>query len=83
MNMDKQASIKLELRSQYESRLDAALVELDEAARAIATSEGFGAVYHDLVRAILGALASKASIRNGLYNAAQRAQRPRDGGRRL
>jgi hypothetical protein len=69
-------------RSQCETRLDAALVELEEAARNIATRDKFGAYYHDLARAILGALASKASIRNGLYNAAQRAQRQRDGGRR-
>jgi hypothetical protein len=69
-------------RSQCETRLDAALVELDEAARNIATRDKFGADYHDLARAILGALASKASIRNGLYNAAQKARRARDGGDR-
>jgi hypothetical protein len=78
--MDEATANRIKLRSQYESRLDAALLELDEAARAIATSHEMGGYYLVLARAILGALSSKAAIRDGLYDAAQkRARRQRDG----
>jgi hypothetical protein len=67
------------LRSQYQARLDAALLEIEEAARLVATECDAPAYLHDLARAILGALASKATIRHGLLDAAQRARRARDG----
>jgi hypothetical protein len=59
-------------------RLEAALLELQEAAHCAAVEHAGAWHLYDLARAVLGALQSKATLRDALIRAEQNARRERE-----